>query len=486
MTDPARLERATGALVGSVVGDALGAPFEFGPAGQFSETFRHRVLLGRGEMIGGGPWERAEWTDDTQMGLLVAQSLLESNGLDEADLFARFQAWVDGLPKDVGIQTRSVLTSGQAWDEAAADHFESGQPAAGNGSLMRATAGALFFAGAGRDATMDAARRISALTHGDPAAGEGCAIFHELVRLALEGEDPLDHLNEALDLVPPAQQEQWAARLDPDYEPALDRVPNGAVWPALGAALWALRTSDSFEGALVTAIDLGGDTDTVACITGGLAGAHYGIGAIPSRWTTHLHGHLIGGTDSGLHLDDLEQLARDLLAGGMGVASAPPPEHAVEPTLVFETDRIYAASFPGVAAAAAGGRLPDDAVVISLSRTFGQLDAHSDRNQVWLLDQDGPGSNLSIDLVLDDVIDTMRAVHDAGRPIVVHCHGGRSRTGLILRAWALTRDPTMTVAAATDEVAGRWPHLDTWNRSFDRALGAWAVRRRTDSRSWPH
>ena len=163
---------------------------------------------------------------------------------------------------------------------------------------------------------------------------------------------------------------------------------------------------------------------------------------------------------------------------GLRPASAPPPEHTVEPTLVFESRRVYAASFPGVAAALAGGRLAKDAQIISLSRTFGQLDAHPSRNQVWLIDQDKPGCNRSIDLVLDDVIDTMVAARAAGRPIVVHCHGGRSRTGLVLRAWALSQTPTMTVAQATTEVAARWPHLDTWNRSFDLALESWAARRR--------
>ncbi len=375
-----------------------------------------------------------------------------------------------GGPTDVGIQTRSVLTSGLPWDVAATAHFESGDRAAGNGSLMRTTPAALYFAGAGRDATMDAARRISLLTHGDPAAGEGCAIFHELIRLALDGEDPLEHLDEVVDLVPPEHRDEWAIRLDPDYEPSRDRIPNGAVWPALGSALWAIRTTDSFEGALRAAIDLGGDTDTVACITGGLAGARYSIGAIPSRWTTHLHGQLIGHTDSGIHLDDLQNLARDLLVGGASPDPDPPAEPAIEPTLVFDADRIYAASLPGVAAAFAGGRLADEMLVISLSRTMGRLDGHANRNQIWLIDQDEPGRNLSIQAVLDDVIDTMTAARDAGQPIVVHCHGGRSRTGLILRAWALSQNPSMTVADATADVAARWRYLDTWNQSFDQAL----------------
>ncbi len=110
------------------------------------------------------------------------------------------------------------------------------------------------------------------------------------------------------------------------------------------------------------------------------------------------------------------------------------------------------------------GRLADDAVIVSLSRTFGRLDAHPERRQVWMVDQDGPGRNLALTDVLDDVIDTMTAAVAAGQPVIVHCHGGRSRTGLILRAWLLSRHPTMTVAEATAEVAAHWPHLDTWNR----------------------
>ncbi len=66
------------------------------------------------------------------------------------------------------------------------------------------------------------------------------------------------------------------------------------MWPCLGTALWALRTTPSYEDALASAIDVGGDTDTVAAVTGALAGAVYGIGAIPPRWTGPLHVPLPG------------------------------------------------------------------------------------------------------------------------------------------------------------------------------------------------
>src|SRR5688572_20659101 len=139
MSSMHRSHRAAGALVGSAVGDALGAPFEFGPAGQFSARFPVPARGSKTEMCGGGSlgWAPGEFTDDTQMALLLATSLVERGGLDEADLFDRFVRWAEADPPDVGNQTRAVLGSGLPWDVAAAEHFASSRRAAGNGSLMR-------------------------------------------------------------------------------------------------------------------------------------------------------------------------------------------------------------------------------------------------------------------------------------------------------------------------------------------------------------
>ena len=176
---------------------------------------------------------------------------------------------------------------------------------------MRTTPVAIAFAGAGRDATMDAARRVSLLTHGDPAAGEGCAIFCELVRVALEGGDPLAAIVSTLDLVDEQARDGSRSVLDESWQP--DGVePNGAVWGALGTAVWALRRASSFAEAVVLAIDTGDDADTVGCITGGLAGAVYGIGAIPSRWASPIHGSVVGQADSGYDLASLRDLAAEL------------------------------------------------------------------------------------------------------------------------------------------------------------------------------
>lgn len=303
-----RLDRAVGAVIGSAAGDALGAPYEFGAAGE---------LTARGaEMAGGGGWDPGEATDDTQMAVLVAESLLECGGLELPDVFGRFQRWAAGQPKDIGLQTEDVLTNGESWELAAALHFQINARAAGNGSLMRAATSAVYFAPAGREGTMEAARRIAALTHGDRAAWEGTAILHELVRVALEGADPLAALPATLAAVHPDHRERYGRVLAPDWHPELATEFNGAVWPCLGSAVWALRTTTGFAEAVRAAVDLGGDTDTVAAVTGALAGARYGQGAVPAHWTAALHVPLPGFGDRVLDADDLRALAQRLAAAG--------------------------------------------------------------------------------------------------------------------------------------------------------------------------
>ncbi|MEV6667219.1 ADP-ribosylglycohydrolase family protein [Streptomyces nigra] len=307
-----RMQRAAGAVVGSAVGDALGGPFEFGPPGAFSVRFR--VPGADGEMCGGGGWDPGEATDDTQMAVLVAESLLDRGGLDLPDIFARFQRWAAAGPKDIGLQTEGVLTNGMPWDLAAAIHFQVNQRAAGNGSLMRASTSAVYFAHACQEATMDAARRIAALTHGDRAAWEGTAIYHELIRVTLEDIDPLAALPDILARVHPDHRGRYATVLAQDWHPDQATEFNGAVWPCLGSAVWAMRTTDSFEGAMPAAIDLGGGTDTVAAVTGGLAGAYYGLDAIPSHWSELLRVPLPGFDGRVIHLPDLLHLVHRLAA----------------------------------------------------------------------------------------------------------------------------------------------------------------------------
>ncbi|MBA3367327.1 MAG: ADP-ribosylglycohydrolase family protein [Geodermatophilaceae bacterium] len=457
-----RSHRVTGALIGSVVGDALGAPFEFGPPGAYGRRFPTDARGPRSEMCGGGSlgWQPGEFTDDTQMALLLAASLVEREGLDEADVFDRFRTWVAAGPPDVGNQTRSVLTSGRPWDVAAAAHFIRTGHAAGNGSLMRTSPAAVFFAPAGREATMAAARRISALTHGDPSAGEGCAIFHELVRVALEGGDPLIALPEALAAVAPEHRAKWETVLSPTWQPSDATESNGAVWPTLGSAVWALREATSFAEGMRLVLDLGGDTDTVAAVTGGLLGAVFGIARIPIRWTSVLSGVVPGYGDRSWDLAGLQRLAEQL-------DGDPDPwsyeldrdRRGIEPGEVF--DGIWASDV-------FGARDSDrDFAVISMCRTGGRF-GHAIQRFAYLMDDD---TNSELTFVLDDILDDIEALRADGKRVLVHCYAGQSRTGLVLRAW-LMRAEGVSADEATERVGELWPHLNLWNDSFGTALAA--------------
>ena len=455
-----REHRVAGALIGSVVGDALGAPFEVGPPGQFSARFPRPARGVRTEMCGGGPWAPGEWTDDTQMGLLVAHSLLDCGGLDESDMFHRFCRWAQAGPTDIGVQTAAVLRSGLPFDQAAAAYFGAGNRAAGNGSLMRTTPAAIWFSRFGAEATADAARRISRLTHGDPAAGEGCAIFHQLLRVALDGDDPLEAVDAAVAGVPEAYRAKWAAVLAPTWHPERASEGNGAVWPTLGSAVWALRTTTSFEEAMRAVIDLGGDTDTVAAVTGGLVGAVQGIARIPMRWTSAVHGGLPGFADRAPgHLGELHVLARRL-DGRDAETYLPPPSDQRQPAEV--ASGVWAADLAGAQSS------DDDFAVISLCRTGGRF-GHEVQRLAFLVDDD---SNEELADVLDDVLADMAALRGDGKRVLVHCYAGRSRTGLVLRAW-MRRTEGMSPAEATAYVRERWPWLGEENESFTRALAAY-------------
>src|SRR3954468_9674540 len=397
-----RSHRVAGAMVGSAVGDALGAPFEFGPPGRFSARFPSPARGAKTEMCGGGSlgWEPGEFTDDTQMALLVATSLVERGGLDEADVFERFRTWAAAEPPDIGNQTRAVLGSGRPWHAAAVEHFAQSGHAAGNGSLMRTTPAAIWFSRFGTEATVDAARRISALTHGDPAAGEGCAIFHELMRVALEGDDPLAAVPSALELVADEHRERWATVLAPEWAPSDATASNGAVWPTLGQAVWALRHGRDFAEVMRLVIDLGGDTDTVAAVAGGLTGAVFGMGGIPMRWSSAVHGRVPGYEDRLWRSANFQELAAAL--DGKPV---PPYDPGVIPRIGPRE------VLPGIWAGNLDGARysEEDFAVISLCRLGDLFPPHEVHRMAYIADND---YNHDVDAVLADVLDDMAALRE--------------------------------------------------------------------------
>ncbi|KTR19536.1 ADP-ribosylglycohydrolase family protein [Curtobacterium citreum] len=305
-------DRAIGAVLGSAAGDALGAGYEFKPAVPEPTPIR---------MAGGGSfgWAPGEWTDDTSMAVPILRTL--ARGGDPADessldgLVAAWAAWAQTAP-DVGIQTRNVLTGLEArtaaHSRAAArqEHEFKGQ-SAGNGSLMRTAPLVLgyFRDEDGEEAKLaEAARAISDLTHFEADAGDGCVLWCVAIRHAVRTGE-LDMLR-GIELLDLDRRQLWAERLvrAEHAEPVDFTDSNGWVVSALQAAYAAVLKSTTLEDALVRAVRTGNDTDTVAAIAGGLAGALYGASALPAEWRELLHGW------PALRADDLVALSEQALA----------------------------------------------------------------------------------------------------------------------------------------------------------------------------
>src|SRR3954447_22493338 len=186
---------------------------------------------------------------------------------------------------------------------------------------------------------------------------------------------------------------------------------------------------------------------------GALAGAVFGMAGIPMRWSSVVHGEAAGRS---WRLDDLKELA-----AALDGHPAPPydPGHIprIGPTEVL----------PGIWAGNLDGARYSDSnfAVISLCR-LGEPFGHEVQRMAYLADNE---HNTELDVVLEDVLADMAALRAEGRRILVHCHGGAARTGLVLRAW-LRRTEGLTADEATQVVAERWRHLGLWNASFTAAL----------------
>jgi ADP-ribosyl-[dinitrogen reductase] hydrolase len=301
----AQSDRAAGVLLGQACGDALGAPTEF----QASPLPASTPIT----MTGGGAfgWAPGEWTDDTQMSVVILQAAeaAVADGdtlMDHLDDIAT--GWISWARNavDVGSQTRSILgcgaTTATALTEAAASLHQRTGRSGGNGSLMRTAPVALALYGDG-EATALAARAISDLTHHDPQAGDACVLWCAAIQHAItHGEF---NLTGGLVLLPAEGRDYWTERIiEAEASDATAFGNNGWVVHAFQAA-WSLitRTTVPADGpdadnhpaqhlqlVLEAAARLAGDTDTVAAIAGALVGARWGSSAVPEQWRSVVHG----------------------------------------------------------------------------------------------------------------------------------------------------------------------------------------------------
>ncbi|MEW4566982.1 ADP-ribosylglycohydrolase family protein [Tautonia sp. JC769] len=311
-TPASRRDRIEGGLVGLLVGDALGVPYEFHEPGELPpiERIEMEPPEGFGRAHAGVP--AGTWSDDGAQALCLLASLLDCGRLDLEDLGRRLIDWydrgfmaVDGKVFDVGITTTRALRNLREGIPAmmAGPHDERDN---GNGALMRVLPLALWHRGTDVD-LIDLACLQSKLTHGHARSQACCALYCLWARRILDGA--ADPWREAVRTMRTLCDYQSILMIELEGAIRPDEPPSGK---GTGYVVDCLRSGrlameePTYEGVVKSAIALGHDTDTTACVAGGLAGLRDGIGAIPDRWRQALRGKELYGPLLERLLDRLE------------------------------------------------------------------------------------------------------------------------------------------------------------------------------------
>jgi len=258
------------------VGDALGATIEFMTPAQI--LGRYGVLR---DIVGGG-WLKlspGQVTDDTEMTLCVARGIVGSGGWDLVPIADRFARWLSGDPADVGATCRRGIEKYIEKGRLEAPPDEQG---AGNGAAMRVAPVALYTLG-DEELLSRLAVEQAHITHHHPFSDAACVSVGTMIQRGILGAPPRDLR---------AASDQLAAR-HPEFHPeGYDGKSSAYVVDTLRTVFDAFFSTDSFEECVVKTVNRGGDADTTGSIAGAIAGARYGLAAIPPRWLQALDGTL--------------------------------------------------------------------------------------------------------------------------------------------------------------------------------------------------
>ena len=286
-------EKMHTSIMGFAIGDALGVPAEF----QDRKTRNKTPIT---DMVGFGSHEMpaGTWSDDTSMVLATMDSITQLKKIDYDDIMKRFVLWYKeaeytacGEVFDMGLTTKRAIDryiQGKKYDKCGTNSFYEN----GNGSLMRVLPLAIFFTLLDLD-EREKTRHVyylSSLTHGHEISLLGCRIYCDLYEMLIEGKSikethrelPVDIYNRYYDEAIGCYKRIVDGSI---FELGEDSIKSsGYIVDTLEAAIWCLANSCNYKEAVIKAVNLGGDTDTIAAITGSLAGIVYGSDSIPSEW----------------------------------------------------------------------------------------------------------------------------------------------------------------------------------------------------------
>ncbi len=271
------LDKFSGTLLGTAVGDMMGAPFEGMTSHQIWERFGE-VKTPLVPLV----------TDDTEMTLAVARSLCRKKRIDPEDISREFLSWFETGPTTIGRTTYialQMLKEGVSWHDSGKRTLRMlGREAEGNGSVMR-TAPIGLFGQAGEDVMLQTAADVSRITHASPVCINSAVGITLSVAFILQEDldDALEHAQARMVTMDPKVADAMARGLND-----VDITSKCMALRTVHAAYRSLSHSKDFHEAVVNAVSMGGDTDTFAAVTGAMAGAAWGRSGIPLEWLNTL------------------------------------------------------------------------------------------------------------------------------------------------------------------------------------------------------
>lgn len=276
-------------ICGFVVGDALGVPVEF----YSREELKNDPVKDMRE-YGTYNQVKGTWSDDSSMTLATMVSIVNKNGIDYNDIMNEFCKWAfngEHTPHGERFDIGNTTIRGLNRYRQGADPLESGGNSThdnGNGSLMRVLPLAYI-----PDIDYETVENISSLTHAHSRSKIACVLYVEIAKSMLKNNLTIDeHINNSSKKI----KEYYG---DNEELHHFDRIFNddlnenirsgGYVIDTIESVIYCLKTTDNYKDAVITAVNLGGDTDTTAAICGGLAGIYYGYEEIPIDWLDEIH-----------------------------------------------------------------------------------------------------------------------------------------------------------------------------------------------------
>ena len=293
------IDKVKGGIIGFATGDALGVPVEF-----TSRDERKMNPVNDMRAYGAHYVPEGTWSDDTSMTIATMDSIREKGFIDYDDIMNKYCQWMTKAKYtatnklfDIGISTRRALMLYKSGAVIATDAGLKTENSNGNGSLMRMLPIAYYLSSSdySDDEEVEIINKFSSLTHGHPISMLGCKIFSDYLKEILSGADKKEAYmniceNDYSKWYSDETLEKYSRLLSGDIGNIQEKdiSSSGYVVSTLEASLWCSLNYDNYRDAVITAVNLGNDTDTVAAITGGINGIVYGVDSIPTEWLSVL------------------------------------------------------------------------------------------------------------------------------------------------------------------------------------------------------